>query len=162
MDLTKAAAYSDKTPYDLWRRRKRFLSSAVTASKISDSIPVAPWKRTGVFGSFVHLVGAGRTCSAYVCEIPPGGESKPQRYLFEQLIYVVKGRGATTVWNKLNQKTDLRVAGGQPVLAAAQRLASTLQCDGKRNDALRRADGRAADDQSLPQSGLHMRQRVFV
>jgi len=50
--------------------------------------------------TFVNLTGSGRTCGAYVCEIPPGSESKPQRYLFEQLIYVLKGRGATTVWNE--------------------------------------------------------------
>ena len=104
MDLTKAAAYSDKTPYDLWQEAEEIPIVRGHCVEDLSSIPVAPWKRTGVFGSFVHLVGAGRTCSAYVCEIPPGGESKPQRYLFEQLIYVVKGRGATTVWNDGTKK----------------------------------------------------------
>ena len=104
MDLTKAAAYSDKTPYDLWQEAEEIPIVRGHCVEDLSSIPVAPWKRTGILGSFVHLVGAGRTCGAYVCEIPPGGESKPQRYLFEQLIYVVKGRGATTVWNEGTKK----------------------------------------------------------
>jgi len=71
---------------------------------VSGKGALAPWKRTGLLGSFVQLVGAGRTCGGYVCEIPPGGESKPQRYIFEQLIYVLKGHGATTVWNQGTKK----------------------------------------------------------
>jgi hypothetical protein len=40
------------------------------------------WKRTGVRGSFINLVGSGRTCGAYVLEIPPRSETQPQRDLF--------------------------------------------------------------------------------
>jgi hypothetical protein len=56
---------------------------------------VAPWKRTGVRLSFINLVGSGRTCGGYVLEMPPRNETQPQRDHFEQLIYVIKGRGAT-------------------------------------------------------------------
>jgi gentisate 1,2-dioxygenase len=104
MDLTKAAAYSDKTPYDLWQEGEGIPIVRGHCVEDLSSIPVALWQRTGIFGSFVHLVGAGRTCGGYVCEIPPGGESKPQRYIFEQLIYVLKGHGATTVWNQGTKK----------------------------------------------------------
>ena len=83
MDLTKAAAYSDLTPYDLWQESEQIPIVGGHCVEDLSAIPVAPWERTGLLGSFVHLVGAGRTCGAYVCEIPPRGESKPQRYLFE-------------------------------------------------------------------------------
>ncbi|TMB66851.1 MAG: cupin domain-containing protein [Deltaproteobacteria bacterium] len=104
MDLAKAAAYSDKTPYDLWQEAEGI--PIVRGHCVEDlvSIPVASWKRTGILGSFINLVGSGRSCGAYVCEIPPGSQSQPQRYLFEQLIYVLKGRGATTVWNEGRKK----------------------------------------------------------
>ena len=104
MDLAKAAAYSDKTPYDLWQEAEGI--PIVRGHCVEDlvSIPVASWKRTGILGSFINLVGSGRSCGAYVCEIPPGGQSQPQRCLFEQLIYVLKGRGATTVWNEGRKK----------------------------------------------------------
>ena len=57
MDLTKAAAYSDKTPYDLWQEAEEIPIVRGHCVEDLSSIPVAPWKRTGVFGSFVHLVG---------------------------------------------------------------------------------------------------------
>jgi gentisate 1,2-dioxygenase len=104
MDLTKAAAYSDLTPYDLWQESEKIPIVRGHCVEDLSAIAVAPWERTGLLGSFVHLVGAGRTCGAYVCEIPPRGGSKPQRYLFEQLIYVLQGRGATTVWNEGRKK----------------------------------------------------------
>jgi hypothetical protein len=34
--------------------------------------------------------------SGYVCEIPPRGQTLPQRHLFEEIVYIVKGRGATS------------------------------------------------------------------
>src|SRR4030095_2305977 len=86
MDLTKAAAYSDLTPYDLWQESEHI--PIVRGHCVEDlrAIPVAPWERTGLLGSFVQLVGAGRACGAYVCAIPPGGESNQQRYMCCKLI----------------------------------------------------------------------------
>jgi hypothetical protein len=37
-------------------------------------------------------------------EIPSGKGLKPQRLLFEEQIFVVQGRGATTIWNDENRK----------------------------------------------------------
>lgn len=100
MDLTRAAAYSNKTPYDLWQESEGIPILRGHCVEDLTAIPVAPWKRTGVRGSLINLVGSGRTCGAYVLEIPPRSETQPQRDLFEQLIYVVKGRGAISVWHQ--------------------------------------------------------------
>ncbi len=100
MDLTATAAYSNETPYDLWQETEKIPIVRGHCLEDLTAIPVAPWKRTGVSGSFVNLVGSGRTCGAYVLELPPRSETQPQRYLFEQLIYVIKGRGATSVWHQ--------------------------------------------------------------
>ena len=104
MDLARAAAYSDKTPYDLWQELEEIPIVRGHCVEDLSFVAVTPWARTGVLGAFINLVGSGRACGAYVCEIPPRGESNPQRYLFEQLIYVVKGRGATSVWNDGTKK----------------------------------------------------------
>ena len=51
MDLAKAAAYSDKTPYDLWQEAEGI--PIVRGHCVEDlvAIPVASWKRTGILGS---------------------------------------------------------------------------------------------------------------
>jgi quercetin dioxygenase-like cupin family protein len=58
-----------------------------------------PWPRMGgdARGAFVHLKGRGDFLNAYVCELPPGGRTDPQRHLFEEVVYVLAGRGSTTV-----------------------------------------------------------------
>jgi uncharacterized RmlC-like cupin family protein len=63
-------------------------------------LEVAPWDLKGAHGSLIRLDGAGKATGAYVCWIPPGGKLKPQKHLYEEMIYIASGRGATTVWQK--------------------------------------------------------------
>jgi hypothetical protein len=82
VDLARAVAYSNKTPYDLWQESEGIPILRGHCVEDLTAIPVAPWKRTGVRGSLINLVGSGRTCGAYVLEIPPRSETQPQRDLF--------------------------------------------------------------------------------
>src|SRR5918911_2215035 len=63
------------------------------------AIETAPWARMGgtARGAYVHLLGRGDFVNAYVCELPPGGQTDPQRHLFEEVVYVLAGRGSTTI-----------------------------------------------------------------
>jgi len=61
-------------------------------------VEVAPWELKGGLGAFINLDGTGGTNDGYVCEIPAGGKLKPQRHLYEEMVYIAKGHGATTVW----------------------------------------------------------------
>jgi mannose-6-phosphate isomerase-like protein (cupin superfamily) len=63
-----------------------------------NSLALEPWHRKGGKGAFINLEGTGGTNDAYVCEIPGGGSLRPQRHVYEELIYVLRGRGATSVW----------------------------------------------------------------
>ena len=67
-------------------------------------VEVAPWDLRGGLGALVNLDGTGGTNDGHVCEIPPGGKLKPQRQLYEEMLYVAKGHGATTVWQKNGKK----------------------------------------------------------
>ncbi len=65
-----------------------------------DKLPLGPWERKGGRGCFINLVGSEQLNDFYLCEIPPGGNPKPQRHFFEEQIFILEGRGATTVWNE--------------------------------------------------------------
>lgn len=62
------------------------------------SLEVKPWARMGGLGAYINVTGEYTTSDNYLCEIPPGGTLNPQKHLFEELVYVVSGRGATTFW----------------------------------------------------------------
>ncbi len=67
------------------------------------TVEVKPWKRMGALGCYLNM-GEQDDTDAYVCEIPPTSQTLPQRHLFETLVYVASGRGATTLWHEENAK----------------------------------------------------------
>jgi quercetin dioxygenase-like cupin family protein len=62
-------------------------------------VELAPWAMFGdtARGALVHLSGRGDFVNAYVLELPPGAATDPQRHLFEEVVFVLDGRGSTTV-----------------------------------------------------------------
>jgi oxalate decarboxylase/phosphoglucose isomerase-like protein (cupin superfamily) len=56
-----------------------------------------PWARLDAKGAAVHLKGRGDFVSMLVIEIDPGACTSPQRHLYEEVVYVLAGRGSTTV-----------------------------------------------------------------
>lgn len=75
------------------------------------TVEVKPWKRMGALGCYLNMGGQDDT-DAYVCEIPPTSQTVPQRHLFETLIYVGSGRGATTLWHDENSKRTFEWGAG--------------------------------------------------
>ena len=77
------------------------------------SAEVAPWARMGVNGAFISLgTKPGHDTGHYLLEIPARGAMEPKRHMFEEMIYVVSGRGATTVWNEGGSKRMLEWGPG--------------------------------------------------
>jgi len=67
-------------------------------------IELAWWEQKGGNGAILNLIGTGESNAAYVCEIPPGKSLKPERHIFEEMIFVLQGSGATTVWVEGSKK----------------------------------------------------------
>ncbi len=104
--------WGTETFYDKWVKSQGI--PVVRGYSVEDlsTLPVEPWARKGGKGSFVILEGAEGMGDAYVCEIPKGGTLKPQRHLFEEMIYVLSGSGATTIWWKGKEKQTFEWQAG--------------------------------------------------
>lgn len=61
------------------------------------SMELADWGRRGGRGAYL-VFSDQRVADAYVLEIPAGGSIRPQHQLFEEIILVASGRGATSIW----------------------------------------------------------------
>jgi mannose-6-phosphate isomerase-like protein (cupin superfamily) len=70
-------------------------------------LPREPWSRTGGKGAFIQLRGMEGFSGMYVGEIPPGASLNPEKHLYDELIYILRGRGATEVgWEKDSKKVS--------------------------------------------------------
>jgi uncharacterized RmlC-like cupin family protein len=61
------------------------------------SIEVKPWSRYNVNGAFCHLKGRCDYLTIFLLDLPPGARTAPQKHIYEDVVYVLEGHGATTV-----------------------------------------------------------------
>jgi quercetin dioxygenase-like cupin family protein len=85
------------TVYQQWQRGEEI--PCYTGAHVADlyNLEVGPWARTGQKGAFVNLASQ-EIDDGQLLEIAPGGETTVQHHLYESMIYVLEGRGATTLW----------------------------------------------------------------
>ena len=90
--------------YPKWQEAQKI--PIITGFFVEDvtTVELAPWELKGGLAAFVNLDGAGDINDAYVCEIPAGGKLKPQKHMYEEMVFVAKGHGATTVWQSKGKK----------------------------------------------------------
>lgn len=62
-------------------------------------VPRTDWARSGGKGAFLYLKGVRESgfIGMVVGEIHPGGSLNPERHLYEELIYILKGQRATQI-----------------------------------------------------------------
>lgn len=77
-----------------------------------NTIELAPWDLIEGRGAIIDLIGSERTTSAYVAEIPGGQSLKPQKHLYEEIVHILSGRGATTIWNDEGAKHNFEWGPG--------------------------------------------------
>ena len=82
---------------------RRFLESEqipiLTGFAVDDlkTVDVVPWPRMDAKGAYVQLTGAEDTDSAYVIEIAPGKSTVEEKHLYEEVYFVLSGRGSCEV-----------------------------------------------------------------
>jgi len=96
--------FSQQTPYEQWMAREGVPVHRGYGFPDVRALEVKPWERMGARGALIDLDGAEGTDGAYLCEIAAGASTRPQRYLFEEAIFVLDGEGDTSVWHKSGHK----------------------------------------------------------
>ncbi|HEY0581571.1 MAG TPA: cupin domain-containing protein, partial [Chloroflexota bacterium] len=69
------------------------------------TVPLGYWAERGCNAAFVQLEGQQGITETRVSEIPPRGVLPAVRLGFDEVVYVVQGRGATTVGQGSNRKS---------------------------------------------------------
>src|SRR5438270_722322 len=62
------------------------------------------WEERGCDAAFIQLEGQQGITETRVSEVPPRGVLPPVRLAFDEVVYVVQGRGATTVWRSGSER----------------------------------------------------------
>jgi gentisate 1,2-dioxygenase len=118
-------------------------------------VPVRPWKRVGGRAAVIDLDGTGDLVGAYVCEIESGKELKPKRHVYEELVFVVSGRGATSVWYEGRPKQTFEWEPGSLFSIPLNAWHQHFNADG-------RAPARYLAITTAPMVMSHYRQEAFV
>ncbi len=92
------------TPYGRWMEQEGIPIIQGYGVEDLTSVPREPWARVGGGGAFVHLEGMGGVTGMYVVEIPAGGSLEPEKHMYEEVMYVLRGRGLTQVWRNDQEK----------------------------------------------------------
>lgn len=86
------------TPYDGWfeAAKKRIPTFSGLVIQDARKEPLRPWPDMGVNGLYVKMADY-QIIDGWILEIPPKGQTKPQRHMFESGIYFFGGPGHTII-----------------------------------------------------------------
>jgi oxalate decarboxylase/phosphoglucose isomerase-like protein (cupin superfamily) len=94
----------EKTTYHQWMKKEGIPMVEGFGLRDVRELELRPWRRTGGRGTYIHLYGMEGLTGMYVAEIPPGGALTPERHLYEEVICILEGNGATEVWQEGGKK----------------------------------------------------------
>src|SRR5712691_10506879 len=90
--------------YDLWLEHEGLPVIGGHGVEDAVDVPREPWARLGGRGAYLKFPGLEGMTGLFVVEIPGGGALEPERHLYEEIIYVLKGIGSTEVWRDERHK----------------------------------------------------------
>lgn len=93
-----------RSPYELWKQSEGLPTIRGLSVSHCYDVELTPWRSRGGSGVFVNLEGTGGFNDCYICEIPPRESLNPVRHIYDELVFILRGQGATTVWIDENRK----------------------------------------------------------
>ncbi len=99
-ELAKKFATEKDTPYLRWVRGEGLDIISAQYVRNLRTVELKPWPRRGAAsGSTSTTTPRASPTIATSAPSRPGKSSTPQRQLYEEMILILDGRGATSVWN---------------------------------------------------------------
>ena len=89
------APLNQKTGYVRWMKSQGLPIHSGHGMADLRALEVAPYARLGGQAAFVQLHGMQGITGSYIGEIAPGDALKPERHLYEEVICILNGQGAT-------------------------------------------------------------------
>ncbi len=111
-DLAQKFKTEKDTPYLRWVRSEGLDILSAHYVRNLRTVELKPWARRGGRGVFLNHDASRTANDCYVCEIPPAGKLNPQRQLFEEMVFILDGRGSTTVWNDAGARVTFEWKAG--------------------------------------------------
>jgi mannose-6-phosphate isomerase-like protein (cupin superfamily) len=111
-DLAQKFKTETETPYLGWARSEGLEIASAQYVRNLRTVELKPWARRGGRGIFLNHDASRTTNDCYVCEIPAAGKLAPHRQLYEEMIFILDGRGSTTVWNNAGQRVTFEWQAG--------------------------------------------------
>jgi len=90
--------------YEQWLEKEGVLVHKEFYFPNVKEIPLGDWERKGGKGAVIHIDNRHMPNDCHVIEINAGGKSEPEHHMYEINIYIVWGRGATSVWQDEKNK----------------------------------------------------------
>jgi quercetin dioxygenase-like cupin family protein len=95
------------TPYDKFMEAEGIpVFRDIGVGRVQD-LPLAAWRRMGGRGTFIQLYGTEGKWGCYLVEVPKAGALNAEKHLYEEVYYVVDGRGSTEVWLEGDRKRHI-------------------------------------------------------
>jgi oxalate decarboxylase/phosphoglucose isomerase-like protein (cupin superfamily) len=96
--LSNEEFWSKKSPHDHWMESTGVPIHEGYFIPDARTVELGPWEEREMNVAFLKLAGQEGVTEARVSEIPPGASPRPQRFAFDEAVYVLEGRGLTTIW----------------------------------------------------------------
>lgn len=101
------------SPYAVWLKQESVpVLGGLMVKDVRGDLPMGDWPRKGVKGIYLNLLGGDESLDSYIVEIPPGGQTRAEKYMFEEEVVVLSGRGASTVWVEGKKKQTFEWKAG--------------------------------------------------
>lgn len=107
-----AEARAYKSPYQRWKEFQGLETIHGFSVPNIYTAALTPWEARGGSGVFINLDGSAGFNDSYIYELAPQESSVPIRHIYDELVFVLRGRGAVTVWNDERRKQTIEWAKG--------------------------------------------------